>query len=324
MTATDLLVDGGPDFQPLDGGPPLVVRTDPFGAPVGAQPREEPPPLGPRLQVARAALVVVIIMALMMVLQLVVVSSMQHSARQQRAFAALRSQLARGTAPIGAVNADGDLMRIGTPIANIVIPSIGVDEVIVEGTSSTALLHGPGHRRNTPFPGQEGISMILGRQAAFGGPFGRIDELEQGDEITVTTGQGVFEYVVFGVRREGDPIPPPTPDGTSRLVLVSADGFPFVPSSVVRVDADLVGPAVVAPPGPTIVLSSEEAVMAGDPSTIGALALWLLALMALGCALAWSWHRWGRIQTWVVFTPPLLVVGLAASAQVIRLLPNLL
>jgi sortase A len=306
-----------------DDGPPPNARAIEM---LGVADREDRkvPPLGPRAQVARASFVILFLLATLLVLQLVVVSSIQHSARQERAFSSIRSKLAAGTAPIGPVDADGDLIAIGTPIAHIVIPSIGIDEVIVEGTSATALLDGPGHRRNSPFPGQQGISVVFGRQAAFGGPFGKISELAQGDTIQVTTGQGVFEYVVFGVRLEGDPIPPPTTGGASRLVLVSAEGFPFVPSSVVRVDADLVGQSAVAPPRPTIPLASNEEALAGDTSSIGALAFWLIVLIGLGCALAWSWHRWGRLQTWIVFSPPLLLVGLAASSQVILLLPNLL
>jgi sortase A len=325
MTLTDLRVDtdsrNQADHAWLQRNEPSAtdVAVSAEGVPIAV-----PPPLGPRAQVARAAFVIVFALAFTMLLQLVLVSRLQHSARQERLFSSLRAQLAAGTAPIGPIDAEGDLLAIGTPIAHIVIPSIGVDEVIVEGTSASALLDGPGHRRNSPFPGQEGISFLFGRQASFGGPFKNISDLDQGDAITVTTGQGIFEYVVFGVRLEGDPIPPNPTGGASRLVLVSSDGTAFMPSSVVRVDADLVGQSAVAPPRPTIQLAANEEVLAGDTSTIGALALWLIVLIALGCALTWSWHRWGRAQTWIVFAPPLVLVGLAASAQVIRLLPNLL
>ena len=33
----------------------------------------------------------------------------------------------------------------------------------MEGTSSGTLMSGPGHRRDTPFPGQAGVSVIVGR-----------------------------------------------------------------------------------------------------------------------------------------------------------------
>ena len=64
--------------------------------------------------------------------------------------------------------------------------------------------------------------------------------------------------------------------------------------------------------------------MAGDSDTLWVLAFWLQALILLSLAVVWSWHRWGRAQTWVVLFSPLLFVGLAASGEVARLLPNLL
>ena len=64
--------------------------------------------------------------------------------------------------------------------------------------------------------------------------------------------------------------------------------------------------------------------MAGDSRTLRTLALWLQALIVLTVGAVWAWHRWGRAQAWVVFLPPLLLVGLFASGEAIRLLPNLL
>ena len=63
--------------------------------------------------------------------------------------------------------------------------------------------------------------------------------------------------------------------------------------------------------------------MAGDPSTLWALALWMIALTGLATGAAWAWHRWGRLQAWIACFPPLLLVGLAASGEAARLLPNL-
>ena len=168
--------------------------------------------------------------------------------------------------------------------------------------------------------------MVFGRRAAFGGPFARINELHKADLIKVTTGQGVFDYRVLDVRKAGDPIPAPPADGSSRLVLTTAAGAAFLPNGVVRVDADLVGAAVV---GPERLLSfaslpDEEKVMASDARTLWALALWLQALILLSLAAVWAWHRWGRAQAWVVFLPPLMLVCLFATGEAVRLLPNLL
>lgn len=291
--------------------------------------RHDVPALSPRLQLARAALVLVFALCLLLFLQLVVFSSLQSSAAQRHALDSFRSDLATGTAPIGPTDEQGHMLPIGTPVALMEIPSIGLRQVVGEGTSSRAMLHGPGHRRDTPLPGQIGSSVVFGRRAAYGGPFASIDGLLKGALIKVTTGQGSFTFRVLGVRHRGDPAPAAPAAGTARLTLVTAAGRAFLPDGVVRVDAELdvrAGKAVV---GPARVLSAsalpaEDKLMAGDTRSLWVLALWLQALIGLAVGAVWAWHRWGRAQAWVVFLPPLLLVGLAVSGEAARLLPNLL
>jgi LPXTG-site transpeptidase (sortase) family protein len=283
------------------------------------------PPLTSRLQLARALLVMVFALSAMLLAQLTLISRLQQKAAQQQLFDQFRSDLANGTAPIGPTDYNDKVVPSGAPIALFEIPAIGLKQVVVEGTASGTLFDGPGHRRDTPLPGQEGVSVVLGRRAAFGGPFAKISRLDPGDEITVTTGQGEFTFEVLGVRREGDPAPAALASGAARLLLVTADGPPFLPDGALRVDADLIGDAVV---GPERLVDAEslparEGIQGSDPRTLWALALWLLVAMALALGLSWAWHRWGRARTWAVFLPPLLFVGLAASGEVARLLPNL-
>lgn len=301
----------------------------PFGrhdnvAPVRV-PRAELPPLSPRLQLVRATLMVVFTLTLTMLVQFTFLGRFQHASAQQRMYDQFRSQLALGTAAIGPADSDGVELAAGTPVAYLEIPMIGVSEVVGEGTTGAVLLDGPGHRRDTPLPGQVGTTVLMGRHSTFGGPFGDIAKLESGDTIVVTTGQGTFEYSVRDVRPEGAPVPPPPAADGSRLVLVTADGRAFLPSGVLRVDADIVDSPVGGPPRAvsTAALPAEEGIMAGDPSTLWALALWLIALAALGVGVAWAWHRWGRAQAWIVGFPALLFVGLAASGEAARILPNL-
>ena len=304
----------------------VVVARPP--RPTGRAPQPAPalPPLSPRLQLAHAALVLLCILAESLLLELVVVSSFQQRAAQRGAFEQFRGDLALGTAPIGPTDADGKELRPGAPVAYLEIESIGLKQVVVEGTSAGNLFTGPGHRRDSPLPGQPGVSVVLGRKAAFGGPFGRIHRLRAGALIRVTTGQGAFEYRVTAVRRERDPVPAPLEGGAGRLLLATAAGRPFMPSGVVRVDADLTVPAV---PGTNRLIGSRslpaaEQMMAADFGTLWALALWLQGLIAVVLGATWAWHRWGRARTWVVFLPPLLLVGLAVSGEAARLLPNLL
>lgn len=268
----------------------------------------------------------IFVLTLTLLLQLTLIGGLQQSAAQERKFDEFRAQLAAGTAPIGPTDNQNRPVDVGAPIAYLEIPDIGLRQVVVEGTTSTALFTGPGHRRDTVLPGQAGASVIMGRQAAFGGPFGRIDRLEAGDSIVVTTGQGEFEFEVLGVRREGDLVPPLPEPGSSRLVLATADGRPYLPEGVLRVDADLVGDATGGPPRAfsAATLPPSEQFMGADTSTLWALVLWMQLLIAVTIGAVWAWHRWGRPQAWIVFLPPLLLVGLATSGQVARLLPNLL
>jgi hypothetical protein len=284
------------------------------------------PPLSPRWQFIRAVLVLVCVLSVAMLLEFTVVSSVQRSAAQGRMFDDFREQLALGTAPIGPSGDDGRELALGTPVAFLEIRAIGLTQVVSEGTTSGVLLDGPGHRRDTPLPGQAGTSVVFGRRAAFGGPFADIASLRVGDSITVTTGQGTWNYKVISVRREGDPVPPPVAAGSSRLLLVTAAGSAYLPNGLIRVDADLDGQAVGGAPRAisTAALPQEERALEGDKRTLWVLALWLQLLLVLVMAALWAWFRWGRAQTWIVFTPLLILVGLGAAGEIARLLPNLL
>src|SRR5262249_7925619 len=156
--------------------------------------------------------------------------------------------------------------------------------------------------------------------------FGGIHKLHKDAVIKVTTGQGEFEFHVIGVRHEGDAAPPGVAKGSARLTLITAEGAPFLPNGVVRVDADLKGDPVGGTPPliPSPNLPAEERIRASDTRTLWALALWMHALIALSVGAVWACHRWGRAQAWVVFLPPLLLVGLMASEEASRLLPNLM
>lgn len=81
--------------------------------------------------------------------------------------------------------------QIGAPIGKIIIPSIGVDVVMVEGTSTGDLKEGPGHWEETPWPGQGGNFVVSGHRTTYGAPFFKLDKVKQGDEI-----QLMLPYVV--------------------------------------------------------------------------------------------------------------------------------
>jgi sortase A len=203
------------------------------------------------------------------------------------------------------------------------IPSIGVHQVVLEGTTGSVLASGPGHLRDTVFPGGAGTSVIDGRAWTYGGPFGHIASLNRGATITVVTGTGKSVFRVVDIRKTGAKVPH-LASGGSRLTLVTAAGSLFAPSGVVIVDADKVGKPLAADYPAVVTVPASELPLGTDTSTLWALFFWMELLAALIAGAVWTWHRWSHAQAWIAFSAPLLVVWILAAGQITRLLPNLL
>ena len=286
------------------------------------------------LHVAGVALSVVAVLTLALAVHLTLISQVQYQRNQQTAYADFRAELARGTAPVGqtrveyvgGVAGEERLVRPGSPVAVLSIPAVGLRTVVFEGSSGDVLRAGPGHRRDTVLPGQPGTSVILGRRAAYGGPFRDLDLLLPGDVVTVTTGQGEHTYRITGLRRPGDPAPSLPAAGAGRMTLVTADGRPFLPEDVLRIDADLVSAAQPVPKRRfgAASLPEPEQPMAPDPAAWTPLMLLGQALLLVTLAVTYLRARWGGWQAWLVGAPVLAALGLLAADQAARLLPNLL
>ena len=263
-------------------------------------------------------------------------SGLHYDKAQLAAYEQLRVELANGTAPNGpnqisfAEPAPGQtltrqLVPMGAPVAVLSIPAIGLRTVILQGTTGAVLENGPGHLRTTVMPGQAGLSVILGRQTAYGGPFSRLASLVPGDSIKVVTGQTVASYKVIDLRRAGDPLPPTLADGAGRMTLVTADGSPLVPTGVLRVDADETSKPV-ASSGVLLAayLSPTENAMATDQGAWLPIVLWGQLLVLVAFALSWLWTAWGKWQTWIIALPAICFLVLCIADQATRLLPNLI
>ena len=284
------------------------------------------PPLTTTQILARGALALVAPLLLGFVLNLMVLSHVQHLVAQQKLENSFRQQLSDGTAPVSEGTVDNVLLSDGDPVAVIDIPSIGLHEVVVEGTASGTLTNGPGHRRDTVLPGQAGVSVLMARSGAYGGPFSRIQELAPGEEFTVITGQGEQTYSVIGVRYAGDPAPPALKSGQSRLILETARGPAYVPTGVARVDAQLTSTPLPAGARQSTfaLLAPSDKELATDTSTAWALVFALQFFVVAELAAVWAYRRIGAQKTWIVGVPVLLLGGLFVADQVTRLLPNLL
>jgi sortase A len=82
------------------------------------------------------------------------------------------------------------------PKTRIIIPKIGVNQVILEGTSPDILKLGPGHYIGMANPGEKGNVGIAGHRVTYTHPFNRLDELTNGDTIILDTIDYVYEYQV--------------------------------------------------------------------------------------------------------------------------------
>lgn len=286
--------------------------------------RRPAPKLTAQQWVARGASQMLIVLAVGFLLHMLVLSHVQHLVSQRELRTTFTAQLAAGTAPVSEGNYENVLLRDGEPVARLEIPAIGLNEIVVEGTSSGTLMAGPGHRRDTVLPGQRGASIIMGRANAYGGPFNRLEDLVPGDTISVVTGQGESVYEVINLRYAGDKIP--RVEGGSRLVLETGRGFPYSPSGVVRVDARLLTDPMPRGARETTrrSLDHQDKALAGDSRTSWQLFLALELLVVAEVACLYSLRRMGPRKTWVVFVPILLFSGLLVAEQITKLLPNLL
>jgi sortase A len=178
---------------------------------------------------------------------------------------------------------------------------------------------GPGHLRDTPMPGQAGVSEIFGRRATFGGPFARLGDLRPGDVIEAITGQGrsVYRVAALGgsqrVRIE-DPEP-------NRLLLVTASS-PVVPSYSFEVDARLVS---VTRPGPPVVrvLDAPEIALASDDGALVLTFIWGVALAAVSALGTYAALRWSLWAAYLAAVPLALAVLWNLYQSLAALLPNL-
>jgi sortase A len=71
----------------------------------------------------------------------------------------------------------------GELVGRLLIPSIGLDQMILAGTDTGTLKKGPGLWENSVFPGAPGNAMMAGHRTTYGGPFRHLNDLTPGDKI---------------------------------------------------------------------------------------------------------------------------------------------
>jgi sortase A len=103
--------------------------------------------------------------------------------RARAAWAAEEARLAVATAREPR-EAHGRPSARGAPIGRLVIPAIGLDEVMVEGVEERQLVAGPGHLPGSVLPGEAGNAIVSAHRDRH---FRDLDGLQVGDTIMTQT-----------------------------------------------------------------------------------------------------------------------------------------
>jgi sortase A len=123
-------------------------------------------------------------------------------------------------------------IKVGRGLTRMKIPKIGVDVLVVQGTTPSALRAGAGHYVDTPLPGLAGNVGIAGHRTTYGRPLNQMDRLGAGDKIYLETPVATYEYTVvpaFGGHANPWPttpedfsvVAPPTNPGDKWLTLTT-------------------------------------------------------------------------------------------------------
>lgn len=82
----------------------------------------------------------------------------------------------------------------GDALGRIKIGRIGLSMVVVQGTDHETLKKGPGHYKKTGLPGEGQLIYVAGHRTTYLAPFSHIDEIRNGDYITLDVPYGRFTY----------------------------------------------------------------------------------------------------------------------------------
>lgn len=115
---------------------------------------------------------------------------------------------------------------LGTPLAELTIPSVGLSAAVLHGSDAHTLSLGLGHIENTPLPGESGNVAIAGHRDSF---FRPLRNVKVGDDVLLDTPEERVHYRVSSLRVVNSHevgVIGPTKDAT--LTLVTCYPFWFI------------------------------------------------------------------------------------------------
>ena len=224
----------------------------------------------------------------------------------------LASDLVNGVAPVS------NPIALGVPIGLIEVPNRDVRAVVVEGSKAEQLAQASGHLIGSALPGQPGVSAILGRSQTYGAEFRNLDQLIVGDEVVVTTGQGVHTYEVIDI----------TVRSARDAAAFQGEGHMLILATVVDssdrlvVRATLTSPVFPAGEATDHQTSLDELGLAGDSSSWSDLALWMLIAALLAAGFPIIVNQVGRRVGWLVVAPIAMWVALEVWTAISLMSPS--
>lgn len=180
------------------------------------------------------------LVVLLFVIYEVYVTDLISAGKQRDATASLDSRwkdLEGGADPERVDHFDG--LNEGDGFAKMYIPTFGPDFhfTIVEGTTDKSLEVGPGHYKDTAYPGHSGNFAVAGHRVGKGAPFNDIDLINSCDAIIVETKSSWFVYRMLPKAEEKAKWAA-TKGGNVKCANVNTLGAPY---------SDVVGQQIVSP-----------------------------------------------------------------------------
>jgi LPXTG-site transpeptidase (sortase) family protein len=224
----------------------------------------------------------------------------------------LASDLVNGVAPVS------NPIAVGSPIGLVEVPNRDIRAVVVEGSKAEQLAQASGHLIGSALPGQPGVSAILGRSETYGAEFKNLDQLIVGDEVVVTTGQGVHTYEVIDI----------TVRSARDAAAFQGEGHMLILATVVDssdrlvVRATLTSPVFPAGQATDHQTTLDELGLAGDSSSWSDLALWMLIAALLAAGFPIIVNQVGRRVGWLVVTPIAMWVALEVWTAISLMSPS--
>ena len=208
----------------------------------------------------------------------------------------------------------------GSPIAILEIPSLGIESVVIEGSTSRDTARAIGHYFGSSGPGQEGNSVLVGRSAAFGADFKNLKSLKDGDKITVSTIQGKSEYLVD--RTLEVPVNGPlSATADNRLTLVTGDPK-LASTSMYAITAGIVNKPYIAYPQNPGWLATHPLGNGSFPVAQLILTLTLIAILGIGFRVASKYFS--KVTIYSVFLPIFLAQSILIARTIFDFLPPVL